>query len=164
MLQKSLLHLGHASSKCSMFISVLGKKVFGSPWTTLIRNHNPTVPVLSVKAQLGLLPGYYQAATELLPGTKPNYCWRLYHCCALQYLGFLISFSLFKGKGYPAQLSYTSLSANLPHIGHQNVTVMAPLSAYLVSEPWGLTLGSQCALETVKMDLLLKNFYFVQNS
>ena len=43
------------------------------------------------------------------------------------------------------------------------VTVMAPLSAYLISEPLGLTLGSQCSLETVKMDLLLKNFYFVQN-
>lgn len=136
-------------------------------WLTMDHtNQEPqsNCPVLSVKAQLGLLPGYYQAATELLPGTKPNYCWRLYHCCALQYLGFLISFSLFKGTGYPAQLSYTSLSANLPHIGHQNVTVMAPLSAYLVSEPLGLTLGSQCALETVKMDLLLKNFYFVQNS
>ena len=45
-----------------------------------------------------------------------------------------------------------------------NVTVMAPLSAYLVSEPLGLTLGSQCTLETVKIYLLLKNFYFVQNS
>ena len=65
MLQKSLLHLGHASFKCSMFISVLGKKVFGSPWTTLIRNH---YKLLSVKTQLGLLPGHYQTATGLLPG------------------------------------------------------------------------------------------------
>ena len=44
------------------------------------------------------------------------------------------------------------------------VTVMAPLSAYLVSEPLGLTLGSQCALETVKMDLLFEELLFVQNS
>ena len=33
-------------------------------------------------------------------------------------------------------------------------TVMAALSVYLVTEPLGLTLGSQCALETVKRDLL----------
>ena len=45
-----------------------------------------------------------------------------------------------------------------------NVTVMAPLFAYLVSEPLGLTLGSQCALETVKMDLLFEELLFVQNS
>ena len=44
------------------------------------------------------------------------------------------------------------------------VMVMAPLSAYLVSEPLGLTLGSQCALETVKMDLLFEELLFVQNS
>ena len=30
-----------------------------------------------------------------------------------------------------------------------NVTVMASLSAYSVTEPLGLTLGSQCALQTV---------------
>ena len=30
-----------------------------------------------------------------------------------------------------------------------SVTVMASLSAYSVTEPLGLTLGSQCALETV---------------
>ena len=30
------------------------------------------------------------------------------------------------------------------------VTVMASLSAYSVTEPLGLTLGSQCALETVQ--------------
>ena len=41
---------------------------------------------------------------------------------------------------------------------------MAPLFAYLVSEPLGLTLGSQCALETVKMDLLFEELLFVQNS
>ena len=43
---------------------------------------------------------------------------------------------------------------------HLNVTVMAPLSAYLVSETLGLTLGSQCALETVKMDLLFEELLF----
>ena len=37
---------------------------------------------------------------------------------------------------------------------------MAPLSAYLVSEPLGLTQGSQCAQETVKMDLLFGDILF----
>ena len=40
------------------------------------------------------------------------------------------------------------------------VMVMAPLSAYLVSEPLGLTLGSQCTLETAKRDLLFKEILF----
>ena len=40
------------------------------------------------------------------------------------------------------------------------VTVMAPLSVYSISEPLGLTLGSQCALETVKMDLLFEELLF----
>ena len=60
----------------------------------------------------------------------------------------------------------------LPEDDHQrslyfytNATVMAPLSMYsIISAPLGLTLGSQCTLETVKCDLLLKNFYSVQNS
>ena len=41
-----------------------------------------------------------------------------------------------------------------------NVMVMAPLSVYSVSEPLSLTLGSQCTLETVKMDLLFKELLF----
>ena len=40
------------------------------------------------------------------------------------------------------------------------VTVMASLSVYSVSEPLGLTLGSQCALETVKRDLLFDELLF----
>ena len=37
-----------------------------------------------------------------------------------------------------------------------NVMVMASLSAYSVTEPLGLTLGSQCTLETV-----LRGIYFL---
>ena len=40
------------------------------------------------------------------------------------------------------------------------VTVMASLPAYSVSEPLSLTLGSQCTLETVKMDLLFEELLF----
>ena len=48
---------------------------------------------------------------------------------------------------------------------YTNMMVMAPLSMYsIISAPLGLTLGSQCILETVKCDLLLKSFYSVQNS
>ena len=34
----------------------------------------------------------------------------------------------------------------------------------LISEPFDLTLVSQCALETIKSDLLLKNFYLIQTA
>ena len=37
---------------------------------------------------------------------------------------------------------------------------MASLSVYSVSEPLGLTLGSQCTLETVKRDLLFDELLF----
>ena len=48
---------------------------------------------------------------------------------------------------------------------YTNIMVMAPLSIYsIISAPLGLTLGSECVLETVKCDLLLKSFYSVQNS
>ena len=45
-------------------------------------------------------------------------------------------------------------------IANALVTVMASLSVYSVSEPLGLTLGSQCALETVKRDLLFDELLF----
>ena len=41
-----------------------------------------------------------------------------------------------------------------------DIMVMAPLSAYSVSEPLGLTLGSLCALKTVKMDLPFEELLF----
>ena len=42
--------------------------------------------------------------------------------------------------------------------------VVAPLSMYsIIPAPLGLTLRSQCMLETAKSDLFLKNFYSVQN-
>ena len=43
---------------------------------------------------------------------------------------------------------------------HFFVTVMASLSVYSVSEPLGLTLESQCALETVKRDLPFDELLF----
>ena len=113
--------------------------------------------------KLGLLPGFYHTGTGLLPGTNQTKLLMKTEsllCIAIPRVS--VSFSLFKETGYPAQLSYTSLSANLPHIGHQNVMVMASLSVYSVSEPLGLTLGSQCTLETVIYFLM--NFYLVQNS
>ena len=38
---------------------------------------------------------------------------------------------------------------------------MTPLFAYLISESSNLTVESQYTVETVKSDLLLKNFYLV---
>ena len=41
------------------------------------------------------------------------------------------------------------------------VTVMASLSAYSVTEPLGLTLGSQCTLETVLRGIYFLMIFFI---
>ena len=76
------------------------------------------------------------------------------------YLFFRVLFHLILWRLY-GDTFYIALATC---VGLCNVTVMAPLSVYLVSEPLGLTLESQCALETVKMDLLFEELLFVQNS
>ena len=45
-------------------------------------------------------------------------------------------------------------------IYNSDVMVMTSLSIYLVSEPLGLTLESQCALKMVKRDLLFDELLF----
>ena len=91
---------------------------------------------------LGLLPGYYQTAIGLLPGTsqtKPLMRTESLLCIAIPRVSAI--FFTFQGNRLSCTTElYQPQCQPAPH-WPPNVTVMASLSAYSVTEPLGLTLG-----------------------